>query len=87
MSLAQVIYLQRVLHLHASEVGSGSWPRKVAARLECSLQPDTGEITSAGMRQEVDIRLSRDQGLRSPHTDESTSVNKWRSVSIVYLGS
>jgi Transposase DDE domain group 1 len=36
-----------------------SWtrPRKVVARLECSLQPDTGgEITSTGMRQEVDIR-------------------------------
>jgi hypothetical protein len=32
-------------------------PRKVVARLECSLQPDTGgEITSTGMRQEVDIR-------------------------------
>jgi hypothetical protein len=29
----------------------------VVARLECSLQPDTGgEITSTGMRQEVDIR-------------------------------
>ena len=38
---------------------AGSWdrPRKVVARLECSLQPDTGgEITSTGMRQEVDIR-------------------------------
>jgi Transposase DDE domain group 1 len=39
---------------------AGSWthPRKVVARLECSLQPDTGEtiITSNGMRQEVDIR-------------------------------
>jgi hypothetical protein len=32
-------------------------PRKVVARLECSLQPDTGgEITSTGMCQEVDIR-------------------------------
>jgi hypothetical protein len=29
----------------------------VVARLECSLQPDTGgEITSTGLRQEVDIR-------------------------------
>jgi hypothetical protein len=29
----------------------------VVARLECSLQPDNGgEITSTGMRQEVDIR-------------------------------
>jgi hypothetical protein len=39
---------------------AGSWthPRKVVARLECSLQPDTGETitTSNGMRQEVDIR-------------------------------
>jgi hypothetical protein len=34
---------------------AGSWkrPRKVVARLECSLQPVTGET---GMRQEVDIR-------------------------------
>jgi hypothetical protein len=32
---------------------ANSWarPRKVVARLECSLQPDTGgEITSTGMR-------------------------------------
>jgi hypothetical protein len=38
---------------------AGSWkqPRKVVARLECSLQPDTGETTSTGMRQEVDIRF------------------------------
>src|SRR5260370_531944 len=37
---------------------AGSWtrPRKVVARLECSLQPDAGETTSKGMRQEVDIR-------------------------------
>ena len=36
---------------------AGSWtrPRKVVARLECSLQPDAGEA-STGMRQEVDIR-------------------------------
>ena len=34
---------------------AGSWkrPRKVVARLECSLQPVAGET---GMRQEVDIR-------------------------------
>jgi hypothetical protein len=31
-------------------------PRKVVARLECSLQPDVGDSTSTGMRQEVDIR-------------------------------
>jgi hypothetical protein len=38
---------------------ASSWARpcKVVARLECSLQPDTaGEVTSTGMRQEVDIR-------------------------------
>jgi hypothetical protein len=38
---------------------ASSWkrPRKVVARLECSLQTDAGEsITSTGMRQEVDIR-------------------------------
>jgi hypothetical protein len=37
---------------------AGSWtrPRKVVARLECSLQPDAGETTSNGMRQEVDVR-------------------------------
>jgi Transposase DDE domain group 1 len=37
---------------------ASSWkrPRKVVARLECSLQPDAGEATSTGMRQEVDIR-------------------------------
>jgi len=37
---------------------ASSWkrPRKVVARLECSLQPDEGATTSAGMCQEVDIR-------------------------------
>src|ERR1700719_3463607 len=37
---------------------ASSWkrPRRVVARLECSLQPDAGETTSTGMRQEVDIR-------------------------------
>jgi len=37
---------------------ASSWkrPRKVVARLECSLQPDAGETTSTGMRQEFDIR-------------------------------
>ena len=36
---------------------AGSWtrPRKVVARLECSLQPDAGDSTT-GMRQGVDIR-------------------------------
>jgi hypothetical protein len=38
---------------------AGTWdrPRKVVARLECSLQPDTGNTTSTGLRQEVDIRF------------------------------
>ena len=37
---------------------AGSWdrPRKVVARLECSLQPDLREGFWPGMRQEVDIR-------------------------------
>ena len=37
---------------------ASSWkrPRKVVARLECSLQLDEGGITSTGMRQVVDIR-------------------------------
>jgi hypothetical protein len=37
---------------------ANSWthPRKVVARLECSLQPDIGGTTTNGMRQEVDIR-------------------------------
>ena len=37
---------------------AGRWkqPRKVVARLECSLQPNAGDTTSTGMRQEVDIR-------------------------------
>jgi hypothetical protein len=37
---------------------AGSWdrPRKVVARLECSLQLDGREGTATGMRQEVDIR-------------------------------
>ena len=35
------------------QAGSWSRPRKVVARLECSLQPIAGET---GMRQEVDIR-------------------------------
>jgi len=41
--------------LRASRYQAGSWkrPRKVVARLECSLQPVDGET---GMRQEVDIR-------------------------------
>jgi Transposase DDE domain group 1 len=39
---------------------ANSWdrPRKVVARLECSLQPDGGEGTATGMRQEVDIRYA-----------------------------
>ena len=42
----------------AYQASSWARPRRVVARLECSLQPDTGETvtTSNGMRQEVDIR-------------------------------
>jgi hypothetical protein len=37
---------------------AGSWtrPRKVVARLECSLRPDARNDVAPGMRQEVDIR-------------------------------
>jgi hypothetical protein len=38
------------------EASSWTRPRKVVARLECSLQPDAGDVTSTGMRQEVGIR-------------------------------
>jgi hypothetical protein len=51
---------QTKLRTYASflyQAGSWSRPRKMVARLECSLQPADGEdITSTGMRQEVDIR-------------------------------
>jgi hypothetical protein len=50
---------QTKLRTHASfTYQASSWkrPRKVVARLECSLQPDEGGIPSNGMRQEVDIR-------------------------------
>jgi len=50
---------QAKLRTYASFIyQAGSWkrPRKVVARLECSLQPDEGGTTSTGMRQEVDIR-------------------------------
>jgi hypothetical protein len=50
---------QTKLRTYASFIyQAGSWtrPRKVVARLECSLQPDAGETPSIGMRQEVDIR-------------------------------
>jgi hypothetical protein len=47
------------LRTYASVVyQAGSWkrPRKVVARLECSLRPDTRNDVAPGMRQEVDIR-------------------------------
>jgi hypothetical protein len=50
---------QTKLRTYASFIyQAGTWtrPRKVVARLECSLQPDVGDSTSTGMRQEVDIR-------------------------------
>jgi hypothetical protein len=51
---------QEKLRTHVSFMyQASSWPRprKVVARLECSLQPDSqASVTSMGMRQEVDIR-------------------------------
>jgi Transposase DDE domain group 1 len=51
---------QEKVRTHTSfryQASSWTHPRKVVARLECSLQPDIGEtITTNGMRQEVDIR-------------------------------
>jgi hypothetical protein len=51
---------QEKVRTHTSfryQASSWTHPRKVVARLECSLQPDIGEtITTSGMRQEVDIR-------------------------------
>ena len=50
---------QRKLRTYASffyQAGSWDRPRKVVARLECSLQPDGEEGTATGMRQEIDIR-------------------------------
>jgi hypothetical protein len=47
------------LRTYASVVyQAGSWkrPRKVVARLECSLRPDARNDVAPGMRQEVDIR-------------------------------
>ena len=47
------------LRTYASVVyQAGSWtrPRKVVARLECSLQPDARSDVAPGLRQEVDIR-------------------------------
>jgi hypothetical protein len=45
----------RPLHTHTSfryQASSWTHPRKVVARLECSLRPDSGETTTNGMRQE-----------------------------------
>ena len=50
---------QEKLRTHTSfRYQASTWtrPRKVVARLECSLQPDLGGTTTNGMRQEVDIR-------------------------------
>jgi Transposase DDE domain group 1 len=50
---------QAKLRTYASfmyQASSWTLPRKVVARLECSLQPDDGEGTSTGMRQEIDTR-------------------------------
>jgi hypothetical protein len=63
---------------------AGGWDRarKVVARLECSLQPDIGgEITSTGMRQEVDIRyVVTLKALRNIFTRTSiASAGRWRT--------
>ena len=63
---------------------AGSWtrPRKVVARLECSLQPDTGGTTSTGMRQEVDIRYVVTSLKGSAHIFTRTSIasaGRWRT--------
>jgi Transposase DDE domain group 1 len=50
---------QEKVRTHTSfpyQASSWTHPRKVVARLECSLQPDSGGTTTNGMRQEVDIR-------------------------------
>jgi hypothetical protein len=50
---------QEKVRTHTSfryQANSWTHPRKVVARLECSLQPDSGGTTTNGMRQEVDIR-------------------------------
>jgi len=67
---------------------AGSWthPRKVVARLECSLQPDTGEsiMTSNGMRQEVDIRyvVTSLKGPAEHLMKTSTAIaGRWRTSS------
>jgi hypothetical protein len=50
---------QEKVRTHTSfryQASTWTQPRKVVARLECSLQPDIGGTTRDGMRQEVDIR-------------------------------
>jgi hypothetical protein len=50
---------QEKVRTHTSfryQASTWTHPRKVVARLECSLQPDIGGTTTNGMRQEVDIR-------------------------------
>ena len=69
---------------------AGSWtrPRKVVARLECSLQPDTGETitTSNGMRQEVDIRYVV-TSLKGPaeHLYEDTYCGRGQMENLIKL--
>src|SRR5215510_11536733 len=50
---------QEKVRTHTSfryQASSWTHPRRVVARLECSLQPDIGGTTTNGMRQAVDIR-------------------------------
>src|SRR4030081_841346 len=64
---------------------AGSWkrPRKVVARLECSLQPVTGET---GMRQEVDIRyvVTSLKGA-AQHLYEDVDCQRWQMENLIKL--
>jgi hypothetical protein len=70
---------------------AGSWkrPRKVVARLECSLQPVAGET---GMRQEVDIRyvVTSLEGsaarITLPHFSVSSAMCFPNSVGVIGVG-
>src|SRR5262252_8793864 len=60
---------------------AGSWkqPRKVVARLECSLQPDAGDTTSTGMRQEVNYTGPQPSSLTNvPDSFSSYETNSAR---------
>src|SRR5206468_3112896 len=64
---------------------AGSWkrPRRVVARLECSLQPEAGET---GMRQEVDIRyvVTSLEG-SAPHLYENVYCQRGQMKNLIKL--